>query len=139
MLSSSLAVALAAPATAHCQRQLPPLPDSVETPIGYVRVLKVAMPCNDARALGCFASLRRIIFVKDSMAPIMGWKVYLHEVGHLRLFDAYIRVGDPLLEDRIVDLWANLQLGEMLARPPSVPPPAAPRSYRSAAVRRSTR
>lgn len=118
LLLAMLLVA-AAPAVAHCQRQqLPPIPDSLETPIGYVRVLKVQTPCNDIRALGCFASLRRVIYVKDSLAPIMAWKVYLHEVGHVRLFDAYIRVAEPGLEDRIVDMWANYALAGMLSRPP---------------------
>ena len=98
---------------------LPPLPDSVATMIGAVPVFRVAnLECNHIQSFGCFSALNRAIAIRDSMSPVMSWKALLHEEGHLRLFDAFIRIQEPGLEDRIVDLWANYRLAAMIARPP---------------------
>ena len=72
--------------------------------------------CNNEYALGCLNVAQRVIYVRDSLARIVEWKVVLHEIGHLRIFDARIQFHDEELADRVVDLWATLWLQAMLAK-----------------------
>lgn len=114
-----LALMLFAASAAFAQSaELPPLPDSVRTQMGYVSIFRAQLPCGAPRALGCFSMSQRAIVVRDSLPLVVAWRAYLHELGHLRLSDTYIRIGDAALEDSIVDMWARYEVEAMLARKP---------------------
>ena len=112
MKALALLFLLAAP-VAHCQ-SLPPLPDSVPSVLGYVRVVKVpGLTCNGYDAYGCYSALARVIQVRDSMNIVVGWQTLFHEVGHLWLHDANVRLPEDV-ENKIVDAMATARLAAWL-------------------------
>ena len=105
------ALLLAAP-VAHCQ--LPALPDSVPTVLGYARVELVPdLQCSGSEAYGCYNTTTRIIQVRSGMALIVAWQTLYHELGHANLHDAGVWLPADV-ENRIVDALAVARLAFML-------------------------
>lgn len=101
------------------EAKLPPLPDSVPSALGWVRVLKVPnLQCQSSSgpvdAYGCFSSMRRVIAVRDSMPLIMSWVSLEHERKHLEFFDAGVRFENPAYEDMLCRVLSVARVNEML-------------------------
>ena len=112
MKAVALALLLLAP-VAHCQ-SLPPLPDSVPSVLGYVRVEKVAgLRCGGVEAFGCYNPLTRLIQVRDSMSLVTSWQTAMHEQGHAWLHDMNIHL-DRDAENAVVDAMATARLAVWL-------------------------
>lgn len=97
--------------------KLPPLPDSIHTQMGAIPVVRTMTPCGIPNALGCFAVAERVIFVRDSLAPVVQWRVLWHEVWHQRMVDARIQFHDDDLSEHVVDLIAAYMVAAMLRTP----------------------
>ena len=116
----ALAVLLCAP-TAHCQKALPPIPDSIPSALVYVKVVKVAnLRCLSngvpVEAYGCFSPSQRAIAIRDSMSPILSWVSLEHERVHLQLFEGGFRFADREQEDLLCRILSAARVQEMLAR-----------------------
>lgn len=107
-----LALFLFAPVV-HCQ--LPALPDSVPSVLGYVRVIKVPdLTCNERPAYGCYNASTRIIQIRDSLHIAMAWQTLFHELGHVNLHDASVQFLSEAAENQIVDVLATARLAMWL-------------------------
>lgn len=118
MTALALALLFAFPHTAP----LPPLPDSVYSTFGWVRVVREKpVDCSGAgpllpnsRYIGCYDGSRRRLVVESGLDLMEAWRTLLHEEVHLGCRD----MGIPYtpIEEWVANAVANRQLAEMLAK-----------------------
>lgn len=116
-LATLVASCTASPAFAQV---LPPLPESVVSQLGPVRILIVPdLKCNGVAVYGCFDGVSRRIIIRDSMPREVQWHTLFHEQFHVMLHDggATLRNADgsvSRIEDTLADVVATARLGELL-------------------------
>jgi Zn-dependent peptidase ImmA (M78 family) len=94
--------------------QLPALPDSVPSLLGYIPVQLVPnLQCNNREVFGCYSSTQRVILIRADMSPVTAWQTLYHELGHATLHDAGVRL-DPETEERVADAFATARLNFLL-------------------------
>jgi hypothetical protein len=82
---------------------LPPIPDSIPSALGWVRVHKVVnLKCGGVDALGCFQPLTRTLSIRDSLELTVGWQTLKHEQLHMTIFDAGIFIPEDV-QDELAD------------------------------------
>ena len=116
VLAGALAVAvLAAVPLPPPEASLPPLPDSIPSALGWVRVHYVAgLTCGGGEeVLGCFEPLRRQLSVRDSMDLAVAWQTLRHEELHMIAFDAGIHIVTRGQEDMLADAVGAQRVREM--------------------------
>ena len=113
MKALALLLLLVAP-VAHCQ--LPALPDSVPSAVGWVPVRRVAHPCGgDEGTLGCFRIAERVIEIrKDSLSRIQEHVALEHERAHMNMFDAAVPLEHGM-QEFMARVISTARVREMLA------------------------
>jgi hypothetical protein len=110
----ALAIGCAAPAP---RAALPPLPDSISTQLGWIRVERVPYPTVDSTTtLGCFAHRTRRLQVATELSLAQAHEVLEHERFHVSSWDAHLALPDEV-EEQVADIVAAARVAEMLARP----------------------
>lgn len=116
-MRSLLFAILLAPAVTSAQ--LPALPDSVPTALGWVPVrqvpnLKCLQNGEQVMAYGCVNPLDRVILIRAGMPPTMAWLSLEHERAHLTIFDGGLRLPADI-EEMLARILSAARVAEMLA------------------------
>lgn len=107
-------------ATPAFAQALPPLPESVVSQLGPVRILIVPdLKCNGVAVYGCFDGVSRRIIIRDSMPREVQWHTLFHEQFHVMLHDGGVTLRNAdgtisRLEDTLADVVATARLSELL-------------------------
>lgn len=113
-----LALCIAAPAFA--QHPLPPIPDSVFSTGGWVKVQRASpVECGVAPPVGmrwggCYTASSRKLVVASDVSLVEAWRILLHEEVHLAARDLGLGYTG-VVEEALADAVANRRLAEMLA------------------------
>jgi hypothetical protein len=92
---------------------LPPLPDSVPSQIGWLRVTVIPdLTCDGVEVYGCFEPQAYVIKIRAGMHPAVAWQTLEHERMHVVFFNANLHFP-PGLEDHIADVIASGRVLEM--------------------------
>ena len=101
---------------------LPPLPATVWSrngPVTVVRVSKVVCgPLDPTTVIGCFSASNgeRRIQIADTLTLVYATFVLMHEKAHVAAWDAGLVFDNPEDGERIANVMARYQLGELLAQ-----------------------
>lgn len=102
--------------------ELPPLPDSIRSMLGWVHVYRVPGPinCGGVPAIGCYTYKTRRLEVATGQSRWNEWLVLRHERIHMILGDAQLRHGvrdndDPEIDDKIADAIADVDMQAWMA------------------------
>lgn len=96
----------------------PPLPDSVISAKGWVKVNRPPAPldCGGVDAIGCYTYAARKLEVVQGLSPYRAWHTLYHEEVHMVLGDAgLLNVGSARQQDSLADAMATLRMLERLA------------------------
>jgi hypothetical protein len=96
----------------------PPLPDSVISAKGWVKVLRPPhnFLCGDVDAIGCYTYATRKLEVAGDLSPYRAWHTLYHEEVHMAMGGAnLLHVGTSLQQDSLADAIASLRMLERLA------------------------
>lgn len=127
LLLAVLLVACAQTRTAPNPKQwangLPPIPDSIDTPLGPIPIVQDTGLKNEAgiRLMGGFVPAERLIFLDRAITNrVVAWTVLRHEQCHVTLWDAGLRnffgsEAGSKIADAICDAFAAARVREMLA------------------------
>lgn len=109
-----LAFVLALACVAPSAPAWPPLPATVPSVLGPVRVLVLPdLRLGNEPLMGSWNSYTRTIRIRAGIDPAAQWQALEHEKVHMELWDAGLSVGDEELEDRIADAIGTARVREM--------------------------
>lgn len=99
-------------------KTLPPLPTSIPSPLGPVRVRLVSkiVGAEDEIVMGKYSLTKREIKISKKGSPLVRWHVLYHEQAHVTLCDAGLHnvLGEEQ-QEVICDVFATARVVEMLA------------------------